>query len=85
MKFQGVNYQLRGSNKKYPQLDDLDLLFEELKKKSITKLAKELGVPQNSIRYRVFRYFPAEWLKVVRRDRRYHSRKIGKRKPAASS
>lgn len=75
MKIHGIDLKLRGANKLYPQLDDLDSLFEKLKNKSIGKLAKELDVPQNSIRYRVFKYFPAEWIACIRKDRRYHKNK----------
>jgi hypothetical protein len=75
VKINGKEIKLRGSNKLYHQLDDLDKLFEMLKEKSIGALSKELGIPQNCIRYRVFSYFPEEWIAQVKKDRRYHKNK----------
>lgn len=75
MKLKGQEYKLRGANKKYQELDDLDSLFELLKTMSITQASKHLGVPQNSIRYRVFRYFPQEWIDQIVKERKYHKRR----------
>lgn len=64
----------RGANKKYHQLDDLDLLYELLQKKCIADVAKDLDVPPESIRYRVIHYFPEEWEANIKRKRRPHTK-----------
>ena len=77
MKLQGQIIQKRGSNKKYPFLDDLDALYEALKEKSIGELAREWNVPQNSIRTRVMNHFPDEWfleMKIDRLGKEYEAR-----------
>jgi hypothetical protein len=71
VKIHGIQHSLRGANKKYYQLDDMDELYEKLQLLSIGALAKELGVPQNSIRHRVMKYFPPEWIANIKKDRRY--------------
>lgn len=75
MKQNGQEFNLRNSNHKYYMLDDLDMLFERLKEVSVGKLAKELNVPQNSIRYRVMRYFTEEQIAAIKKDRRYHRKR----------
>lgn len=80
----GKEVPRRGSNKKYPELDDVDALYERVRKDQddpicITDLARELGVPQNSIRHRLL------LLSEEKRDNFYmkrkpHRRKVGKRK-----
>ena len=80
MKLKGKEFSTRGSNKEYYELDDLDWLYSLLRKKCITDVAKDLGVPQNSIRWRVFKYFPEEWLNNIVRKRRYHKRRSTPRK-----
>ena len=72
MKINGQQLSLRGSNKKYHALDDLDELFAKLKDKSMAQLSKELGVPANSIRHRVVTYFPQEWIDEIQRERKFH-------------
>ena len=71
-KINGQWIQVRGSNKKYPILDDLDALFEMLKVKTKMQVAKELGVPFGSLNYIINKYFPEEWLKLIRIQRRPH-------------
>ncbi len=80
MKQNGNEFFLRGSNKKYHFLDDLDYLYSELQVISIGDLAKKLKVPYNSIRYRVRRYFPKEWLDNIVKDRKYHLKRKTKEK-----
>lgn len=70
-KIDGQWYKMRGSNHKYTVLDDLDFLFERLKIKSRDELAKELGVPYNSLNYRIQRYFPEEWIKQIKIKRKH--------------
>lgn len=71
MKINGQDIVTRPSNKLYHQLDDLDWLFEELKKKTISELAKELDLPQNSVRFRVMQYFPDDWKKQIKKSRKW--------------
>lgn len=75
MKIQGKQLQLRGSNHKYWQLDNLDELFETLKVKSIGEFCKETNIPYNSVRYRCQRYFTEEMLNQIKKDRKYHKKK----------
>lgn len=75
MKIQGKQLQLRGSNHKYWQLDNLDELFETLKAKSIGEFCKETNIPYNSVRYRVERYFTDEMKAAIKRDRKPHKKK----------
>ena len=74
MKINGKEFKMRGSNHKYYVLDDLDNLYQLLLTKSIAQLSKELDVPQNSIRYRCFRYFSDEQLKAIKKERRFHKK-----------
>jgi hypothetical protein len=71
MKIHGKELKTRGSNHKFYQLDDLDHLFELLKKKSVGKLSQELGVPSNSIRHRIMKYFPSEWREKIKVERKH--------------
>jgi len=60
--FQGNEFRIRGSNKKYHQLDNLDQLHEDLIRESIDEYSKRTGIPYNCIAYIVKKYFPQEWL-----------------------
>lgn len=64
MKREGIYYRLRGSNKKYPELDDLDKLFEALKTMCVEDYARKYGYPPQSVRWRL-RYFKPEWLEQI--------------------
>lgn len=64
--FMGKEIQTRGSNKRYEVLDNLDALYEELKKKYRDDLARELGVPYNSLNYIIRKYFPKEWIDNIK-------------------
>ena len=64
--FMGKEIQTRGSNKIYEVLDNLDALYEELKKKYRDDLARELGVPYNSLNYIIRKYFPKEWIDNIK-------------------
>lgn len=75
MKIHGQFYKLRGSNKKYTQLDDLDKLYQELQEICVEDYAKKYGIPANSIMYRVKRYFPADWIAKIVKKRRFHQKK----------
>jgi hypothetical protein len=66
----GKEIPKRGSNKKYFELDNLDNLYQELQKKSIDDLSRELNVPYNSINWRVTQNFPKEWKNNIVRKRR---------------
>lgn len=79
MKIHGVEHKLRGSNKKYTFLDDLDALYALLQKKCIKDLADELGVGSGSIRYRVEQYFPEEWKRKIKRKRKPHKKNVKKK------
>lgn len=68
----GVFFNVRGSNHKWNILDNLDNLYEMLKTKSIAQVSKELKVPQNSIRYRIFKYFSPQEIKAIKRQRAFH-------------
>jgi len=68
----GQSFTVKSPNSKYAELDDLDNLYKLLQETSIGQLAKKMGIPQNSIRYRVFRYFPAEWIRNIVKERAYH-------------
>lgn len=70
----GSKLDVRGSNKKYPELDDLDTLYNKLLTMSIGQLSKELGVPYNSIRHRVHKYFTQEMLDKICRQRKFHTK-----------
>lgn len=71
-KLNGTTVLIRGSNQKYTELNDLDWLFEELKHTTRAELAKKLGVPYNSINYRVHKYFSEEKLKQIIVERRHY-------------
>ena len=70
-KINGEWITLRGSNKKYPQLDDLDWLYAQLQNKTRVELAKEFNLPYGSINYQL-RYFPEDWMKNIKIQRRPH-------------
>lgn len=70
-KINGEFILVRGSNKKYPILDDLDALFEILKVKTRVQAAKELNVPYGSLNYQL-RYFSADWMSQIRIQRKPH-------------
>lgn len=75
IKVNGQELEIQSNNCLYSVLNDIDLLYEKLKTMHITQLAKELQVPQNSIRFRVHKYFPlidAEWEKNIVKGRKYH-------------
>lgn len=77
MKMNGKEIKVRGSNKFYTELDDLDWLFEQLKVKSMAQLADELKIPytsRNVIRHRVEKYFPQEWKDQIKRERKPHTK-----------
>lgn len=74
MKVNGRELHLRPSNHKHWVLDDLDKLFEMLKVKSMSEVAKELNVPANSIRYRITRYLSDEQLAQIKQGRRFHQK-----------
>jgi hypothetical protein len=78
VKLFGSEITPRGSNRKYVELDDLDNLFTILLTKSIGQFAKETGIPYNSIRHRVHKYFTQEMIDKIRRERRFHTKKAGK-------
>lgn len=84
MKYKGVEIRTRGANKKYPELDDLDYICKRLEMPNglcITELAKELGVPQNSIRHRLYKYVDPEWIETkLVKARKYHNRDSSPRK-----
>lgn len=72
----------RGANKKYPELDDIDKLYDRVRRDQdhpvcITDLAKELGVPQNSIRHRLIDsgLLSEEKIKNIYMKRRAHKRR----------
>lgn len=75
MKLFEKQLQLRNSNHKYWQLDDLDKLFETLKTMSIGEFCKETGIPYNSVRYRTERYFTDEMKAQIKRNRKPHKKK----------
>lgn len=56
-KLDGKYIRPRGSNKKYEQLNDLDALFEMLKRDCPADVARQLGVPYNSVRHLIVTYF----------------------------
>ncbi len=64
--------EVRNSNRDHTVLDDLDNLYDLLLKKSMAQVAKELGVPANSIRHRVYKYFTSEMRDNLYRERRFH-------------
>jgi hypothetical protein len=57
MIFRGKEFFPRGSNKKHKKLDDLDALFIMLKSQCPAHVARELGVPNNSVLYLIDKYF----------------------------
>lgn len=59
----------RGSNHRYSELDDLDALYELLKADCVAQVARNLGVPANSIQYRVNKFFPKEWIQSIVKKR----------------
>ena len=69
---------IRNSNKLYTQLDDLDWVYSELKVMSMAQFAEKHKVPYNSVRHRVHKYFPPEWLSSIKRQRRFHTNNTGK-------
>lgn len=79
MKIHGKDYKIRGANKKYPFLDDLDYLYSLLKEKCVKDLADELGVGSGCISYRIDKYFPEEWKKNIKRKRRKHKKNVKKK------
>lgn len=74
MKQFGKEFFLRGSNKKYKDLDDLDWLFEQLQIMSIGQFCKKFNYPYNSVRYRVRRYFTEDQLALIKKDRAFHQK-----------
>lgn len=79
MKIFGSEIKVRGSNKEYTVLDDLDNLYQELLTQSMAQVARKYNVPANSIRHRVHKYFLPEMLENIKRQRRFHKNgKIGK-------
>lgn len=84
MIFNGKVIPRRGSNKKYLELDDVDMLYERVRKDGenpicITDLAKELGVPQNSIRHRLRSILADDQWKNVYHKRARHKRRVTKK------
>ena len=77
VKLFGNEWKPRGSNKKYPELDDLDQLYDELLHNSMAQVAKNKGVPPNSIRHRVHKYFTQEMKDKIARQRRFHTKSAG--------
>ena len=71
--YQGKKFAVRGSNKLYTQLNDLDFIFNELKSKCPADLAKELDVPYNSLRYIIVTYFTEEEQEQIAWKRRRHT------------
>lgn len=59
-KYKGKLIPTRGSNKSYPQLDDLDALLEMLVVDCPADVARKLGVPANCVRFLIDRWFTEE-------------------------
>lgn len=76
MKIFGNEIKVRGSNKLHKELDDLDNLYQELLTQSMAQVAKKYGVPPNSIRHRVRKYFLPEMLQNIKRERRFHDNNV---------
>lgn len=77
MKIHGKDIPVRGSNKRYTQLDDLDWLYEQLQEMSMAELADKMGIEyksRNVIRHRVEKYFPLEWKLNIVRERKQHKK-----------
>lgn len=72
LRISGQEFTIKSPNSKYAELDDLDNLYKELQKMSIGDYSKKVGVPQNSVRYRVFHYFPQDWIRNIVKARNYH-------------
>jgi uncharacterized membrane-anchored protein len=53
-------FNSRGSNKKYPQLDDIDKLAVMSLTTCPADIARELNVPPNCVRYMMDKYFTPE-------------------------
>jgi hypothetical protein len=75
MKIHGKEVKTKLTSKVYFQLDDLDDLYARLQVKPMSEVAKDLGVKPNCIRFRVKRYFPAEWQATIKQGRKYHTNK----------
>lgn len=80
MKLNGQELNPRKANKKYHFLDDLDWLYEQLKTMSMQAFAKLHGVPHNSLRHRVLKYFTEEMKANIIYERVPHTRRVFKRK-----
>ena len=70
----GMELKVRGCNKKHIKLDNLDWLYDQLLQKSMGQLAKEEGIPYNSIRHRVYKYFTQEMRDKIMRERSFHTK-----------
>ena len=75
MKIFGRDIKVRNSYKVHSSLDDLDNLYAELQTMSMGMVAKKYGVPYNSVRHRVMKYFLPEMIDNIKRQRRFHKNK----------
>jgi hypothetical protein len=71
----GKTIHPRGSNKKYSQLDDTDAVFEMCTKECPADVARKLGVPYNSLRHLLVKYYNNR-LHEVAWKRQPHSNKL---------
>jgi hypothetical protein len=76
MKLHGIEFTTRNANKKYQVLDDLDNLYALLLQGSMQDVAKSLGVPHGSVWFMVNRYFTQEMRDLIKKDRRFHKRRV---------
>lgn len=74
-KLNGEYILKRGSNKLYPQLNDLDALFEMLKLECPADVARKLKVPYNCVRYAIVSNFSPEQQAQVAWKRTPHKNK----------
>lgn len=77
MKINGKEIPVRGSNKKYRFLDDLDWLYSELLYLSMAEFCEKYNIDYNSrnvVRHRVEKYFPEEWKAKIKRERKRHKK-----------
>lgn len=72
----GQEFRVRGSNKKYLQLDDLDHLKELLRINCPADVAKLLEVPANSVMFTIDRYFTEEEKDNIAWKRKRHKNNL---------
>ena len=75
-KIDGELWEVRGSNHKYAQLDDIDELERLCLKDCPADVARAKGVPYNSLRDRLVRYLSEDRLQALAWKRKRHKNKV---------